>query len=94
MTTKHNRCLELGVCQGRGADKCPECDRWDCEISCSEPVHPTFPFAPGVIQRVPHSRYIDQDGEWFALGLLDTVKLLAVLAVLAAIAGYVAERFF
>ena len=26
MTIKHTRCNTLGVCQGLGADHCPDCD--------------------------------------------------------------------
>lgn len=89
MTTKSTRCLELGVCQGLGADKCPDCDSWDCEIPMSELARPTFPFAPGVIQGPKEPRvYMDVDGPWIAFTKWDMVAFFVFVAVLSFVFGY------
>lgn len=82
---------------------CPEDDHhrmpcphavFECEVACSpEPARPTFPFAPGVIQRAPQGGYVDQDGAWLPLSLGETLKLLCVLAALSGLAGYLVEKF-
>ncbi len=93
MTIKSTRCLEIGVCQGLGADKCPDCDSWDCEIPISEPARPTFPFAPGVIQGPKEPRvYMDHDGPWIAFTTFETVAFFVLIAVLAFAGGYLVEH--
>lgn len=89
--TQTRTCYDLGVCQGHG---CPDCEAFECEVACSpEPARPTFPFAPGVIQRAPQGSYVDQDGAWLPLSLGETVKLLCLLAALSGLAGYLVEKF-
>jgi len=96
MTTKHTRCQQLGVCQGLGPDRCPDCDGWECEVPCAEPPAPTrpvaqYPFAPGVIEGAPQGRYIAPADDWFPLSPADAAKLIAVLAALSFLAGYLVE---
>jgi hypothetical protein len=49
--TYHPACDRTGVCQGLGAQACPACDAFECEVACApDPApQPTYPFAPGVI---------------------------------------------
>lgn len=91
--TKHPRCHQLGICQGLGPNDCPDCTSWECAVPCTEPPRPSYPFAPGVIQKGQPGRYIDQDGEWFPLSLADTAKLISLLAVLSCLAGYLVEKY-
>ena len=49
---------------------------------------PMFPFAPGMIQRTLRSD-IDVPDEWFALSVKDTAKIMAMVVVLATVAGYI-----
>ncbi len=87
MTTKSSRCLQLGVCQGLGADKCP-----DCEIPMSELARPTFPFAPGVIQGPKESQvYMDEDGPWIAFTVWETLAFFILVVVLIFAGGYLVE---
>ena len=82
-------CDELGVCQGLGADQCPNCDHFECEVEvpCSpEPACPTYPFAPGVIEGPacpPLTRR--------AL-VVDLLVLFACSAAAGLVAGYLLER--
>jgi hypothetical protein len=94
MTTKSTRCQQMGVCQGLGADKCPDCDSFECEVACPpEQARPTYPFAPGVIQGPDLPiQYVDEDGPWLPLSTADTLKIVAAVAALFAAAGYLVER--
>lgn len=92
-TTQHPRCQQLGICQGIDRDQCPACAGLGCAVPCTEPPRPTYPFAPGVIQKGQPGRYIDQDGEWFPLSLADTAKLISLLAMLSFLAGYLVEMY-
>ncbi len=94
VSVKATRCEQLGVCQGLGPDQCPDCNSWECEVPCSpEPPRPTYPFAPGVIEGAPKRGCIDADSECFPLSLRETIEVCAVVAVLAAAAGYLVDRF-
>lgn len=88
MIKKHRTCDQLGVCQGLGADHCPDCDAWECEVPCSTPprfecARPTYPFAPGIIEGppVPGGPF---DAPW-GISLKDAaIMLVAVVACSAA----------
>lgn len=47
---------------------------------------PTFPFAPGVIQRAADSASIAVPDEWFPLSKADAAKIAAMVVVLAIVA--------
>lgn len=91
MTKKlHPSCDRNGVCQGLGADLCPNCDSFECEVPCADPPAPTrplgqYPFAPGVIDG-PHPRTMG--GAAPLLKELATVLLL--VAVFSAAGGLLA----
>jgi hypothetical protein len=91
---KAHTCLELGICQGLGPDQCPDCDSFECSVPCAEPPRPTFPFAPGVIERIPASVYTDADGDWLPLSAGETLQIIALMFVAATVSillvGYVA----
>lgn len=96
--SKHYTCNELGVCADR-VPACPDCpernkiklraaSRFIDRPGCASEAYtqPTFPFAPGVIQRASDSASIDVPDEWFALSKADTAKIIAVVLILAAVA--------
>lgn len=100
---KASRCEQLGVYQGLGADQCPDCDSWGCEVPCAAeqptPTRPlagvTYPFAPGVIQGAGHAGFDDDDSQ--PLSVLEVVKgigmVLASCAVVGLVLGYLVEKY-
>lgn len=103
---KNNRCHELGVCQGFGADQCPDCASFECNVLVEE-LHPqpgrratdrapqpTFPFAPGVIQGprdTPLSITMEDDGIWCASWQRELVAVVALVALAALLGAGVAR---
>lgn len=74
---KTRSCEELGVCQYHQGYHA------ECHVECSPPPVPTrYPFAPGVIEGVPHSR----------LGVLEPIArallVLACVGALVAVVGF------
>lgn len=101
MTIHHSRCTELGVCQGLGPDQCPDCDCFECEAEVPARTLPgahgapriAYPFAPGAIEG-PDAPMVfqDDDGPWYPLSLAELGKMLALMAALGLLAGYLVER--
>ena len=89
MIKKHRTCDQLGVCQGLGADHCPDCDAWECDVRCAphpgEAAQPTYPFAPGIIEGppVPGGPF---DAPW-GVSLKDAAIILVMAALCAGAAG-------
>ena len=96
MIIKHTRCNILGVCQGLGADHCPDCDSFECEVACSpEPPRPTYPFAPGVIQGPDLPiQFLDDDGRYRPLGMQATLLILLLIVALALTGGFLAGYLY
>ena len=100
--TKHPHCVATARCQGLGADQCPDCDSFECEVSCySSPprrrrmdaqVLPTYPFAPGVIEGAPVSTLACDDDCYLPLSRTDAALILLLIALLSVFAGYLVER--
>ncbi len=105
MKVLHRSCDQLGVCQALDLDLCPDCDSFECEVNVptSKPTPmravkkvpcSTYQFAPGVIEGPKKPVvYMDKDGPWRPLSLVESVKLLALLLTLSVLAGYLVERF-
>lgn len=90
------RCAELGVCQCLNADQCcPGCTAWQHDVLGAELPRPTYPFAPGVIEGPGDLPvvFMDDDGPWLPLSCKELARILTVLVLVSAIAGYLVERF-
>ena len=90
---KHHTCDELGVCQGLGADQCPDCDSFECEVPCADQPAPTrplsasvYPFAPGVIDGLPCPALT------LRTALPSLARLLAGCGLAGLVVGYLVER--
>lgn len=94
---KASRCDQFGVCQGLGADQCPDCDSWECSVPCSDPPMPTrplaavaFPFAPGVIQG-PHTAESYDDDCGLPLSLRELAFVAALVLSFSVLGGLIAR---
>ena len=94
---KTSRCEQLGVCQGLGADQCPDCDSFECEVSCTEAPAPTrplagvaYPFAPGVIQRAADTMAFDDNDNGFPLDLRELLWVFGLVIVFSGAGGLLA----
>ncbi len=86
MTKKHQSpCDRLGICQAKDASPCPNCT--------PRPPAPQHPFAPGVIEHLPSGSCDFDDADWPMPSASDILKLLAAIAALGLLAGYLVERF-
>jgi hypothetical protein len=98
MMKKHRSCNELGVCQGLGADQCPDCDSFECEVPCADAPAPTrplasvvYPFAPGVIERTTNSTsWYDEEDCGLPLSLGELAFVAALVSGCGALGGLLA----
>ena len=90
---KHHTCDELGVCQGLGANQCPDCDSNECEVPCAAPPVPTraaYPFAPGIIQG-PQTTNYDCDDYSLPLSLRELAFVFGLVIVFSGFGGMLAR---
>lgn len=94
---KHRSCDELGICQGLGADQCPDCDSFECSVPCSDPPVPTlplaavaYPFAPRVIERANTTDAFAENDSGFPLNLPDLVFVVCVTVAFGGLGGLLA----
>lgn len=88
--TYHPSCDRNGVCQGLGANRCPDCDYTP---PAPTQVRAQYPFAPGVIHNTRDDLPITFAGPepGFPYTLRECLAIFALVLLLSFGAGYLVE---